>query len=204
MKLPHRRQFLHLAAGAVAIPAVSRIAEAQSYPTRPITIIVPFPAGAGADAVGRILAQAMRTSLGQPVIIENVTGAGGSIGVGRAARAANDGYTLVLGTWGTFVANAVAYALPYNLLTDFEPIAPLATQPQMIVAKKVMPADDLKGLIAWLKANPDKASAGTNGVGSPQHVAAIYFQSKTDTRFGFVPIAAARQRSRICWLDRST
>jgi len=187
MKIPHRRQFLHLAAGAAALPAISRIALAQSYPTRPITIIVPFPAGAGADAVGRILAEGMRVSLGQPVLIENLTGAGGSIGVGRAARAANDGYTLVLGAWGTFVANAVAYALPYNLLTDFEPIAPIATQPHLIVAKKVMPADDLKGLIAWLKANPDKASAGTNGVGSPQHVAAIYFQSKTGTRFGFVP-----------------
>jgi tripartite-type tricarboxylate transporter receptor subunit TctC len=186
MKLP-RRKFLHLAAGAAALPAISRIARAQAYPTRPITIIVPFPAGAGADAVGRILAEAMRASVGQPVLIENVTGAGGSIGVGRAARAANDGYTLVLGTWGTFVANAVAYALPYNLLTDFEPIAALATQPQLIVAKKVMPADDLKGLIAWLKENPDKAAAGTNGVGSPQHVAAIYFQTKTGTRFGFIP-----------------
>ena len=109
MEFP-RRQFLHLAAGAAAVPAVSHIARAQSYPTRPIMIIVPFPAGAGADATGRILAEAMRPSLGQPVLIENVTGAGGSIGVGRAARSANDGYTLILGTWGTFVANGVAYA----------------------------------------------------------------------------------------------
>jgi tripartite-type tricarboxylate transporter receptor subunit TctC len=129
----------------------------------------------------------MRVSLGQPVVIENVAGAGGSIGVGRLARAANDGYTVAFGSWSTFVANGVAYALPYNLLTDFEPVAPLATQPHVIVAKKVMPADDLKDLIAWLKANPGKASAGTNGVGSSQHVAAIYFQSKTGTRFGFVP-----------------
>jgi len=126
MKLP-RRNFLHLAAGAAAMPAVSRMAGAQSYPTRPITIIVSFPAGAGADAVGRILAESMRASLGQPVVIENVTGAGGSIGVGRVARAANDGYTVALGDWGTFVANGVAYTLPYNLLTDFEPIAPLTT-----------------------------------------------------------------------------
>ena len=186
MKFP-RRQFLHLAAGAAALPAVSRIAGAQPYPTRPITIIVPFPAGAATDTIGRILAEHMRASLGQPVVIENVTGAGGSIGVGRVARAANDGYTFTLGAWSTFVANGVAYALPYNLLTDFEPIAPVTRQPSLIVAKKTMPADDLKALIAWLKANPDRASAGTNGVGSPQHVAAIYFQGKTGTRFGFVP-----------------
>jgi tripartite-type tricarboxylate transporter receptor subunit TctC len=129
----------------------------------------------------------MRASLGQPIVIENITGANGSIGMGRVARAANDGYIVALGAWSTFVANGVAYALPYNLLTDFEPIAPLTTQPMLIVAKKVMPGDGLKGLIAWLKANPDKATAGTNGVGSPQHVAAIFFQNKTGTRFGFVP-----------------
>jgi len=187
MKLPHRRQFLHLAAGAAALPAVSRIAWAQAYPARPITVIVPVPAGGGSDAVGRMLAERMRVLLGQPVVIENVTGAGGSIGTGRVARAASDGYTLTLGSWGTFVANGVAYALPYNLLTDFEPIALVMTSPILIVAKKGMPADDLKGLIAWLKANPDRASAGTNGVGSPQHVAAIYFQSKTDTRFSMIP-----------------
>ena len=183
----HRRKFLHSVAGGTALAAVSGIAGAQFYPTRPITMIVPFPAGAGADAIGRILGESMRVSLDQPIVIENITGAGGSVGTGRVARAANDGYTVALGTWGTFVANAVAYTLSYNLLTDFEPIAPLTTQPILIVAKKVMPADDLKGLIAWLKANPDKATAGTNGVGSSQHVAAIYFQSKTNTRFGLVP-----------------
>jgi len=186
MKLP-RRRFLHLAAGAVAMPAVPRVAGAQSYPTRPITMIVTAPAGGGADAVGRILGESMRVSLGQPVVIENVSGAGGTIGVGRLARAANDGYTVALGSWTQFVASGVSYALPYNLLTDFEPIGLLTTQPHLIVAKKAMPADDLKDLIAWLKANPDKASAGTNGVGTPQHVAAIFFQSKTGTRFGFVP-----------------
>ena len=186
MKLP-RRKLLHIAAGAAALAAVSQIAGAQSYPTRPITLIVPFPAGAATDAIGRILGDSMRASLGQPIVIENVTGANGSIGVGRGARAANDGYTITIGAWSTFVANGVAYTLPYNLLTDFEPIAPLTTQPILIVAKKVMPGDGLKGLIAWLKANPDKATAGTNGVGSPQHVAAIFFQDKTGTRFGFVP-----------------
>ena len=120
-------------------------------------------------------------------MIENVTGANGSIGVGRAARSINDGYTIAFGSWSNFVANAVAYTLPYNLLTDFEPIALLTTHPHVNVAKKIMPADDLKGLIAWLKAYPDKATAGTNGVGSPQHVVAIFFQNKTGTRFGFVP-----------------
>jgi tripartite-type tricarboxylate transporter receptor subunit TctC len=105
MKLPHhRRQFLHLAAGTAALPAVSRVAGAQSYPTRPITMIVPVPAGGGADATARILGESMRVSLGQPVVIENVTGAGGSIGIGRVARAASDGYTLTLGTWGQMVA----------------------------------------------------------------------------------------------------
>jgi tripartite-type tricarboxylate transporter receptor subunit TctC len=150
-------------------------------------MIVPVPAGGGADATARMLGESMRVSLGQPVVIENVTGAGGSIGIGRVARAASDGYTLTLGTWGQMVANGIAYALPYNLLTDFEPIAPLTMAPFLIVAKKALPADDLTGLIAWLKANPDKASAGTNGVGSGQHVAAIYFQSKTGTRFSLVP-----------------
>jgi tripartite-type tricarboxylate transporter receptor subunit TctC len=186
MKLP-RRKLLHVAAVAAALAAVSQIAGAQSYPTRPITMIVPFPAGGAADAVGRIIGGGMRASLGQPIVIENVTGANGSIGIGRVARAANDGYTITIGAWSTFVANGVAYTLPYNLLTDFEPIAPLTTQPMLIVAKKAMPADDLKDLTAWLKANPDKATAGTNGVGSPQHVAAISFQNKTGTRFGFVP-----------------
>ena len=130
------------------MPAVSRVAGAQSYPTRPITMIVPFPAGGGADAVSRILGESMRVSLGQPVVIENVAGAGGSIGIGRLARAANDGYTVAYGSWTNFVASGLAYALPYNLLTDFEPIGLLTTQPHLIVAKKAMPADDLKDLIA--------------------------------------------------------
>jgi tripartite-type tricarboxylate transporter receptor subunit TctC len=182
-----RRQFMHLVTGAAALPAVSRVAKAQSYPTRPITIVVPFAAGGGADVIGRIISERMRVSLGRPVVIENVTGANGSIGVGRVARAASDGYTLTAGSWSTFVANGAAYALPYNILTDFEPIALVASQADLIVAKKAMPANDLEGLIAWLKANPDKASAGTNGVGSAAHFAAISFQRETDTRFAFVP-----------------
>jgi|SRR5215475_12253930 len=117
MKLP-RRTFLHLAAGAAALPAVSRIAGAQSYPTRPITIVVPFPAGGPTDVIGRLLAEHTKTSLGQPVITENVSGAAGSIGVGRVARVAPDGYTLCVGQWGTHVVNGAIYALPYDVLKD--------------------------------------------------------------------------------------
>jgi hypothetical protein len=161
-----RRRFLSLAAGAATLPAMSRISWAQAYPSKPITVIVPFAAGGGLDVSTRTMAEAMRVSLGQPIIIENVTGAAGSIGVGRAARAAPDGYTLVAGQLGTHVLNGAMYALPYDLLNDFAPISLVATQPLLIVAKKAVPADDLKGLIAWLKANPGKATMGSAGVGS--------------------------------------
>lgn len=182
-----RRQFLHLVAGSAAVPAVLCIATAQTYPTRPITMLVPFPAGGGTDAVARTIADGMRTSLGQTVIIENLAGANGTLGAGRVARAAGDGYTLIVGGWETFVGNGAVYALRYNLLNDFSPIALVATQPLLIVAKKAVPVNDLKGFVAWLKDNQDKASAGTAGVGSVQHVAAIYFQNRTGTRFGLVP-----------------
>jgi tripartite-type tricarboxylate transporter receptor subunit TctC len=190
MKLP-RRQFLHLAAGAAVVPTVSRIARAQAYPSRPITIVVPFPAGGALDVLGRILAERMKASLGETIIVENVAGANGSLGVGRVARAAPDGYTLVIGYWGTHVANGAVYALKYDVLNDFEPVSLVATQPLLIVAKKAMPADDLKGLIAWLKVNPGKASAGTGGVGSGEHVSGALFQTVTGTRFQFVPYRGA-------------
>jgi tripartite-type tricarboxylate transporter receptor subunit TctC len=124
MNLP-RRQFLHLAGGAVALPVASRVAKAQTYPTRPITMVVTFPAGAGNDAVGRILAEQMRSSLGQPVVVENVTGADGSIGTGRVARAKADGYTIVLGGQDTHVINGAVYSLQYDVRKDFAPILPL-------------------------------------------------------------------------------
>src|SRR6516165_4706837 len=184
MKFP-RRRFLRLAAGAVALPAVSRIARAQVYPLRPITIVVPFPAGGSTDVIGRILAEKMRASLGQTIISENVGAAGGSIGVGRVARAAPDGYTLDIGQWDTHAANGATYPLSYNLQDDFEPIALISTNPFLILAKNALPADDLKGLIAWLKANPDKGSAAMPTAGS--HVAGILFQKETGTRFQFVP-----------------
>jgi tripartite-type tricarboxylate transporter receptor subunit TctC len=159
----------------------------QAYPTRPITIIVPFAAGGGLDVVARILARRMRLSLRQPVIIENVAGGSGTIGVGRVARAAPDGYTVSIGQVGTHVLNGAMYALPYDLLTDFEPVSPITSYPWLITVKKAAPADDLKGFIAWLKANPDKASAGTGGVGSNVQLTEVLFQQETGTRFQFVP-----------------
>ena len=134
MKLP-RRRFLHLAAGAAALSLVPRLARAQAYPTRPITMIVPFAAGGPTDVIGRVVAEGMRASLGQPIIIENVTGAGGSIGVGRVARAAPDGYTISIGQWGSHVTNGAIYALPYDLLNDFVPLAWIATGTPLIVSK---------------------------------------------------------------------
>ena len=190
MKLP-RRQFLHLAAGAAALPAVSRIATAQSYPSRPITMIVPFPPGGLTDVVGRLLAEGMRTSLGQTIVIENVSGATGSVGSGRVARAAPDGYTLVVGIWNTHVANGVTYPLQYDVVNDFEPISLLADAPLLLLGKRAMPANDLKELIAWLKANPDKASMGTTGAGGPGHLLALLLQKETGTRFGLVPYRGA-------------
>jgi tripartite-type tricarboxylate transporter receptor subunit TctC len=184
MKLP-RRRFLHLAAGGAALSALSPAARAQTYPSRPITVVVPFPAGGSTDAVGRIVAERMRVSLGQPVVIENVGGAGGSIGVGRVARATPDGYTLDIGQWDTHVANGATFALSYDVVKDFEPIALLSSNPFLVLAKKAVPADDLKGLVAWLKANPDKASQAIPTAGS--HVAGLLFQKETGTRFAFVP-----------------
>jgi tripartite-type tricarboxylate transporter receptor subunit TctC len=183
---PPRREFLQLAAAAAALPLVSRAVAAQAFPSRPVTIIVPYPAGGPADAVGRIMADGMRAPLGQPVIIENVGGASGSIGVGRVARAAPDGHTLVLGNWASNVLNGAIFALQYDLLNDFAPVARLGNEPLLIVARKAMPANDLKELIAWLKANPDAATQGTAGPGSVSHVAGVFFQKETGTRFRFV------------------
>jgi tripartite-type tricarboxylate transporter receptor subunit TctC len=188
MKLA-RRRFLHLAAGTAALPAVSRMARAQTYPARPIILVVPFPPGGSTDVTGRILAERMRTSLGQPVVIENVGAAQGSVGVGRVARATPDGYTIDIGQWDTHVVNGPLYALGYDLLNDFEPIALVATNPYVIVGRKALPANDLPGLIAWLKANPDKALQGIPTAGA--HVAGVYLQKQTDTRFTFVPYRGA-------------
>ena len=186
MKRP-RRNFLHLAVGAAALPAISRLAWAQAYPTRPITIVVPYPAGGPTHTLARIMADHMRTSLGQSVIIENVTGGGGSVGVGRVAPAAPDGYTVSIGHWSTHVVNGASLNLPYDVLNDFEPVSLLADTPIWMVARKTLPPKDLKELIAWLKQNPDKATAGTVGVGAASDVMATYFQNVTGTKFQFVP-----------------
>jgi tripartite-type tricarboxylate transporter receptor subunit TctC len=186
MKFP-RRKFLRLAAGVAALPAFSCVAGAQAYPTRPITIISPFAAGGTTDLIGRIIAERMRASLGQPVIVENVTGANGSIGVGRVARAPGDGYTLDVGQLSTYVTNGALYQLPYNFITDFEPISLVGSIPTVISAKKAVPASDLKELIAWLRANPNKPSQGVAGIGSTTHIQGVLFQKATGTRFQFVP-----------------
>src|SRR5262245_35522184 len=132
-------------------------ANAQGYPSRPIIVLVPFAAGGPSDTLTGILADRMRVSLGQPVVVDNVAGAAGRIGTGRVARAVPDGYTLGHGSAGTHMANGAVYSLNYDVVTDFEPVALIAATPQLIVAKKPMPANDVKELIAWLKANPDKA-----------------------------------------------
>src|SRR5581483_1452765 len=174
-----------VAVAAILGYAVS--AQAQPYPSRPITMIVPFPAGGPADTLGRILGERMRVSLGQTVIIENVTGAGATIGVTRAAQAAPDGYTIGLGNWTSHVGSGAFYKLPFDLLTDLEPVSLLTDAPMLIVGKNALPATDAKELIAWLKANPEKASAATVGAGSAAHLCLVYFQQKTGTRFQLVP-----------------
>ena len=174
---------LALAATLATISA----APAQVYPSRPITIVIPFPPGGVFDTIGRTIADRMKGSLGQSVILENVGGANGAIGVGRVARASPDGYTLCLGYWGTHVVNAAIYTLQYDPLKDFEPISLMVANPQLIVSKNALPAKDLRELIGWLKDNADKATLATVGSGSPAHIAGVFFQQLTGTRFQLVP-----------------
>ena len=176
-----------IAAVISAIATLAGPAAAQTYPSKPITVVVPFVAGGPVDTIARIMSERMRTFLGQPILVENVGGAAGSIGVGRAARAAPDGYTLSLGNWATHVVNGAIYPLQFDVLSDFDPVSLIVTQPELVVAKKAMPANDLKGLIAGLKANPDQAIQGTSGVGSAGHVAGVFFQKVTGTQYQFVP-----------------
>ena len=194
MKLP-RRQFLQLAAGAAAFPAVSRGSQARK-PIRRGRSRSSCRAGAGgpSDVSRASSPSACAASLGQPLVIENVPGANGTLGTGRVARAKPDGYTLAFSaSFSTHVVNGAIYALPYDVVNDFEPVALVADDPQVILAKKAMPANDLKELIAWLKANPDKASLGHIGPGSPAHVAGILFQKQTGTRFQFVTYRSVGQ-----------
>jgi tripartite-type tricarboxylate transporter receptor subunit TctC len=166
-------------------------ASAQPYPLRPITIVVPLAAGGPNDTLARILAESMRVSLGQPVIVENVTGAAGTVGTGRVARAPPDGYTIGMGFLGTHVLNGAIYSLPYDVVTDFEPIALVSSNPHLIVTKAALPAMDLRELIGWLKLNQDKASAAMAGVGTSTHVAGLLFQQFAGVRFQLVPYRGA-------------
>jgi tripartite-type tricarboxylate transporter receptor subunit TctC len=181
------RKSLTVVIATLVCLAASGMAAAQTYPARQITMIVPFPAGGATDTLARFLAEKMRAVLGQTVIIENIAGAAGSIGVGRAVRSAADGYTLSIGTSTTHMLTGGLYALQFDLLKDIEPVILIGSEPLLIVGKKSLPADDLKGLIAWLKANPDKASVGIAGVGAAGHLTGISLQKLTGTKFQFVP-----------------
>jgi tripartite-type tricarboxylate transporter receptor subunit TctC len=180
-----------LVLAAVIAAAGVASAAAQTYPTRSINLVVPFAAGGPTDTIARILAEGMRQALGQTVIVENITGAAGSIGVGRVARATPDGYTIGIGHWSTHVVNAAVYPLQYDVLNDFEPISLIATNPQLVVSKNAVPAKDLKELIAWIKQNGDQVTQGTAGAGSASHIAGVYFQKLTGTTFRFVPYRGA-------------
>ena len=183
-----------LTVGALALVALLCIAadlHAQGYPARPVTMVVPFPAGGSTDTIGRIMADGMRGPLGQTVVIENVGGASGNIALGRVARAAPDGYTVVLGSWPTHVLNAAIFNRPYDTQTDFEPVGLVAAQPLFIVGKRSLAPNNLTELIAWLKANPGKATQGTAGSGGASHVAGVFFQTATGTHFQFVPYRGA-------------
>jgi tripartite-type tricarboxylate transporter receptor subunit TctC len=165
-------------------------AVAQTFPTRPVTLIVPYGAGGPTDAVARIIAERMREPLGQNAVVENVTGANGSVGVNRAVRAAPDGYTVLLGNWPTNVVNGAIMTLTYDVLKDLDPVTLVSANPYVVVARKDLPANSLPELIAWLKAHPETATQGTAGPGSGQHVSGVYFQKSTGTSFNFVPYRA--------------
>jgi tripartite-type tricarboxylate transporter receptor subunit TctC len=162
-------------------------ARADSFPSHPITLVVPFSAGGPTDAMARIIAEHMRTTLGQNLVIENVTGAGGSLGVGRVVRAAPDGYTVSIGHLGTHVANGAIYKLGYDLVTDLEPVVLLPSNPMIIVSNNAVPAKSLKDLLAWLKSRPTPPTAGTAGAGSASHIAGLNFENVTGIKLQYVP-----------------
>ncbi|QOZ22713.1 tripartite tricarboxylate transporter substrate-binding protein [Bradyrhizobium sp. CCBAU 51753] len=185
-----RRPFLQLALGAATLPLAASGARAESFPSRPVTIIVPFAAGGPTDVLARIIAEYMRGTLGHPVVIENITGASGTVAGLRASRATPDGYTITIGHWGTHCLNGAIYQLQYDV-REFEPLALIASGPQLVIGRPDLPAKDLKELIGWLKANGDKATAGTAGPGTGAHVAGVFFQQLTQANFSFVPYRGA-------------
>jgi tripartite-type tricarboxylate transporter receptor subunit TctC len=172
---------------ACATLALTGFAGAQGYPNRPVTFIVPYGAGGPVDVLARALSEPMRAALGQPIVIENVVGANGTLGVGRAVRAEPDGYTVSIGNWPSHITNGAIYNLTYDIQKDFVPVARLPQNPYIAVVRKDFPAKDFKEFIAWLKANPDKATEGTAGLGSGQHISGVYFQKITGVKFQFVP-----------------
>jgi tripartite-type tricarboxylate transporter receptor subunit TctC len=185
MSLQHARRLLILLTAAVGFAHAP--AHAQSFPQKPVTIVVPFPAGGPTDVVARLVGEGMRATLGQAALIENVGGANGGIGVGKVARAAPDGYTIGIGHWSTHVVNGAIYKLDYDVLESFSPIALLATNAHFVLVKKDHPAKTLPELVAWLKANPGTGTSGTAGTGSTQHIAGLFFQQKTGTTFEHIP-----------------
>ncbi|CAN5923045.1 tripartite tricarboxylate transporter substrate-binding protein [soil metagenome] len=184
-----RRTITGLMLAAFGLFAAS--ASAQTFPSKPITMVVPFTAGGPTDTLARILGERMSRTLGQTVIIENTTGAAGTLGVARVVRAAPDGYTIGIGHWSTHVVNPAIYPLKFDIIDDLEPLAEIATNPQLLVSRKDLPANDLKGLIDWAKANADKVTAGTAGVGSASHIGGLYFEQKAGIRLRFIPYRGA-------------
>src|SRR5688572_2284626 len=167
---------------AICVFAVSfgagSITSAQPWPSRTISIVVPFSAGGPTDTLARIMSEPMRRFLGQTVVVDNVTGAGGTIGVGRVVRSPPDGYTVSIGHWGTHVVNGAYYKLNYDLMKDLEPVGMFADNPQIVVSNNGVPAKDLKELVAWIKGNPDKVKFATGGIGGASHIAGIYFMNR--------------------------
>ena len=211
---PMRFVMITLAAAATLLALLTDGGTAATdFPSRPITLIVPFPAGGPSDTIARIIAGRMRASLGQPIIVEDISGAGGTLALARVATAEPDGYTLVVGNWASHVGASATFKVNYDVVNDFEPVGMLAIAPIMFVGKSTLPADDMRGLIAWLKQNPNKASAATSGVGSLAHLACVYFANKTGTQFLLVPYRGAApalqdvvagQVDLLCGIDAST
>jgi tripartite-type tricarboxylate transporter receptor subunit TctC len=190
---PQRRGFLCFSASTAAFLLTPALASTEEYPSRPITIVVGYAPGGPTDTRTRIMAEFMKRSLGQAVLVENVTGASGSIGAGRVARAAADGYTLSSGDWSTHVVNGAMYALPYDLLNDFEPIALLSSTPLVIITRNAVPATNLRQLLDWLKANERQALFATSGAGSPSHASGLLLQKMTGIQFRFIPYRGGAQ-----------
>ena len=162
-------------------------ARAQTYPSKPITIVVPFSAGGPTDTLARFLTEPLRANLGQPILVDNTTGAGGTIGTGKVVRSAPDGHMVSIGHWGTHVVNGAYYTnLTFSVISDFEPVAWIASNPQLIVSKNAVPATNLKELVAWIGSNPKSILMATGGVGGASHIAAIYFQNQIGAKFEYV------------------